>query len=1013
MVEVADATKDIEKKHIDFRTSRSSSGNKRARDDQGFNQNQQFQRQKQPRQWRNRQQGQSRYSVYGGNPNMIPVAPCATCGGHHLVRACYRKTEACFLCGSMSHRAKDCIVSRNTGGGGTGGGSGSQQIPTARVFVLTANQASANSGTVSGTLLIGRRDAYVLFDTGSTHSVVSLSFVHHLGVAPSLLYPHMSIATPMGNSVIISDIYPKCPIVVEDRNYKVNLLPMEMHDFDIILGMDWLSEHRATIDCQGKKVIFGDADKPEFVYQGSQPKGEVKLISALKASKLLSKGCDGYLAFVKDTSKDEPRIEDYPVVREYEDVFPDELPGLPPHREVEFTIELVPGAEPISKVPYQMAPLELQELKEQLQELLDRGFIRPSVSPLGALVLSREEHEEHLRTVLEILREKKMFVKFSKCEFWLEEVAFLGHIVSGRGIELDPAKVEAITNWPRPSNVTELMRKGIKFEWNDDREKSFQELKKRGSNASIATLKVEPNLVSKVKEAQKNNISLEAIRSEVASGKQTHFRVDNEGVIWLGGKLFVPADPIIREEILKEAHSSSFSIHPETTPIHELAEIFQRDIVRLHGKGFQQAWGTRLNFSTDYHPQTDGQSKRTIQMLEDMLRACVLEWTGDWDKYLYLVEFAYNNSWHASIGMPPFEALYSRRCRAPSCWDEVGEGVIEGPELVRITIEKVEKVKEILKEARSRQKSFADQHRKFSGFEPGDHVFLKVSPCKGVKRFGIKGKLSPRYIGTFDVMEKVGKVSFRVALPPQLSHVHNVFHVSILRGYKYHPLHVVQYPLHKIREDLSCEEEAINIIHSVGSLEFRGSFVDSFSVRVCDIRDKINMEFGPMDRSLLTMQDDHISTLIWHGGERETLDVRQLTANMGNWVLDEEQIHLLTGWGFEVFVNPLVVPQNDIHLITALVERWRPETNSFHFTFGEMTITLEDVYMILGLPITGRVVTHTELDNPKPYWETNWEDLRMTKKERADMYGRGGVTLHKLRTRYGSRPEGEQRPEFL
>ncbi|XP_074342314.1 uncharacterized protein LOC141679829 [Apium graveolens] len=352
---------------------------------------------------------------------MIPVAPCATCGGHHPGRACYRQTGACFLCGSMSHRAKDCTVSRNPGGGGAGGGSGNgnQQNPTARVFALTVNQAAANSGTVSGTLLIGRRDAYVLFDTGSTHSVVSLSFVRHLGVAPSLLYPHMSISTPMGNSVVISDVYRECLIAVGDRR---------------------------------KRVIFGDVDKPEFVYQGSQPKGEVKLISALKASKLLSKGCDGYLAFVKDTSKDEPRIEDYPIVREYEDVFPDELPGLPPHREVEFTIELVPGAEPISKAPYRMAPLELQELKEQLQELLDRGFIRPSVSP------------------------------------W---VAFWGHIVSGRGIELDPAKVEAITNWPRPINVTEvrsflglagyyrrfvegsssialpltqLMRKGIKFE---------------------------------------------------------------------------------------------------------------------------------------------------------------------------------------------------------------------------------------------------------------------------------------------------------------------------------------------------------------------------------------------------------------------------------------------------------------------------------------------------------------------------------------------------------------------
>ncbi|XP_074328119.1 uncharacterized protein LOC141666033 [Apium graveolens] len=581
MAEVADATKDVEKERIDFRTSRSNSGSKRTRDDQGFaqgrqwyggqsgqqgqwrgqnqnrcgqsfhgrnqyvGQNQQFQRQKKPRQWRNRLQEQSRYSVYGGNPNMIPVAPCATCGGHHPDRACYRQTGSCFLCGSMSHRAKDCIVSRNTGGGGAGGGSGSQQNPTARVFALTANQAVANSGTVSGTLLVGRHDAYVLFDTGLTHSVVSYSFVRHFGVAPSLLYPNMPIATPMGNSVIISDIYPECPIVVEDINYKVNLLPMEMHDFDIILGMDWLSEHRAIIDYQGKRVIFGDTDKPEF-----------------------------------DTSKDEPHIEDYPVVREYEDVFPDELPGLPPHRDVKFTIELVPGAEPISKAPYRMAPLELQEVKES--------------------------REDHLYTVLEILREKKLFAKFSKCEFWLEEVAFLGHIVSSRGIELDPAKVEAITNWPRPSNETEvssialpltqLMRKGIKFKWNGDRERSFQKLKKRlvsapilvlpsgsggfqvysdaskrglgGSNGSIASFKVEPNLVSMVKEAQKSDTGLKAIRSEVARGKEKHFRVDDEGVIWLGSKLCVPSDPTIREKILKEAHCSSFSIHPGSTKMY-------------------------------------------------------------------------------------------------------------------------------------------------------------------------------------------------------------------------------------------------------------------------------------------------------------------------------------------------------------------------------------------------------------------------------------------------------------
>nr|GFC32596.1 putative nucleotidyltransferase, ribonuclease H [Tanacetum cinerariifolium] len=160
-------------------------------------------------------------------------------------------------------------------------------------------------------------------------------------------------------------------------------------------------------------------------------------------------------------------------------------------------------------------------------------------------------------------------------------------------------------------------------------------------------------------------------------------------------------------------------------------------------------------------------------------------------------EFAYNNSWHASIKCAPFEMLYGRKCRAPICWDQVGERVIKGPEMIE----------EKLKEARTRQKSYADKHRKSSEFQPVDHVFLKVSPARGVIRFGIKGKLSPRFIGPFKILDRVGEVSYRLALPPQLSHVHNVFYVSLLRGYKYHPLHVISYPLDQIRADLSYVKE--------------------------------------------------------------------------------------------------------------------------------------------------------------------------------------------------------------
>ncbi|KAD4180417.1 hypothetical protein E3N88_29008 [Mikania micrantha] len=431
-------------------------------------------------------------------------------------------------------------------------------------------------GTVSGTLRLCERDVYVLFDTGATHSVVSLMFVKYLMIAPAALEPTLTITTPLGDSTIISYIYTDCPIQIDSIVRKADLFPMQMGDFDVILGMNWLSRHHVTIECQTRCVLFGDPHSPELIYQGIRPRKSLKIIYALKAQKCLSHGCAGFLASVKATSSDEPSISDYPNVREYPDVFPKELPGLPPDREVEFTIDLIPGAEPISKAPYRMAPLELKELKEQLQELLELGFIRPSVSPWGAPVLfvkkkdgsmrlcidyrelkkitirnryrlpriddlfdqlqgakcfskidlrsryhqlkikdsdvsksafrtryghyeflvmpfgltnapavfmdlmnrvfckfldkfvivfiddiliyskSKEEHEGHLRIVLETLRRKKLYAKFSKFDFWLSQVAFLGHIVSAEGIMMDPAKIEAITKWPTPTSATEV-----------------------------------------------------------------------------------------------------------------------------------------------------------------------------------------------------------------------------------------------------------------------------------------------------------------------------------------------------------------------------------------------------------------------------------------------------------------------------------------------------------------------------------------------------------------------------
>jgi ribosomal protein L21E len=194
-----------------------------------------------------------------------------------------------------------------------------------------------------------------------------------------------------------------------------------------------------------------------------------------------------------------------------------------------------------------------------------------------------------------------------------------------------------------------------------------------------------------------------------------------------------------------------------------------------------------------------------------MLRACTLDFKGSWDEHLPLVEFSYNNSYHASIGMPPFEALYGRKCRSPSCWEEVGERKIVGPELIQQTEEVVKLIRRKLEVAQDRQRKYADLARRMVEFEEGDKVLLKISPWKGLSRFGKKGKLSPRYIGPFEVLKRVGKVAYEIALPPSLQQVHNVFHVSLLKRFVPSTNCVIEHEPVEIQPDLSFEEHPVRI----------------------------------------------------------------------------------------------------------------------------------------------------------------------------------------------------------
>nr|GEX72665.1 putative reverse transcriptase domain-containing protein [Tanacetum cinerariifolium] len=185
--------------------------------------------------------------------------------------------------------------------------------------------------------------------------------------------------------------------------------------------------------------------------------------------------------------------------------------------------------------------------------------------------------------------------------------------------------------------------------------------------------------------------------------------------------------------------------------------------------------------STAYHPKTDGQSERTIQILEDMLRASVIDFGGSWDRHLPLVEFSYNNSYHASIMAAPFEALYGRKCRSPVGSSEVGDSQLTGLKLIRETNEKIVQIKNRLLTARSRQKSYADVRRRLLEFNVGDKVMLKVSPWKGVIHFRKHRKLSPRFIGPFNILERICPVAYKLELPRELQRIHNTFHVSNLK----------------------------------------------------------------------------------------------------------------------------------------------------------------------------------------------------------------------------------------
>ncbi|GJU92914.1 reverse transcriptase domain-containing protein [Tanacetum coccineum] len=1000
-------------------------------------------------------------------------------------------SRVCYECSSLDHFRNTCPklnrAPRQVGNqlaleGSRNNRSNGNQV-RGRAFNVNVNamEAVQDPKVITGLFSLNDHFVTILFDSGADFSFISTEFTPLLNVRPSIVNPGYVIEVANGKKVKVDRIIRDCKLELGVCHEKVVEIPVE---------------DGRILRVHGERVVG--------------------ITKALKSAK-----------------EDEPKLNDISVVREFEDVFPEDLSGLPPQWQVEFRIDLVLGATPIAKSLYRLAPSEMQELSGQLQELQDKGFIRPSHSPWGAPVLfvkkkdgslhmcidyrelnklpvknryplpriddlfdqlqgsrffskidlrsgyhqlrvheddipktafrtlnrhfeftvmpfgltnapavfmdlmnrvckpyldkfvivfiddiliyskTKEDHEDHLGLVLELLRKEKLYAKFSKCEFWLQAGYYRRFIANFSKIA-------------KP--LTSLTQKNQKYVWGVEQEEAFQTLKNNLCDAPILTLpdgvedfvvycdasnqglgcvlmqrgKVIAYASRQLKTHEKNYTTHDLELGAVVFALKTwrHYLYGTKSVIytdhkslqhifdqkelnmrqrrWIElfsdyeceiryhpGKANVVADALSRKERLKprrvramamtvqigmreriqvaqsealrqenilmenlhgldqqmekkegeslyfmdriwvpligdmrtiimdEAHKSKYSVHPgadkmyydlrdmywwpgmkrdiatyvskcltclkvkaehqrpsgllqqpeipewkwdkitmdfitklprsksgndtiwvivdrltksahflairEDYSTEKLAKIYVDEIVARHGvpvsiisdrdgrftsrcwQTVQKALGTRLDMSTAYHPQTDGQSERTIQTLEDMLRACVIDFGGSWDVHLPLAEFSYNNSYHSSIKCAPFEALYGRKCRSPVLWAEIGESSLIGPELIQETTDKVVLIKEKLKAARDRQKSYADNRRKPLEFEVGDRVMLKVSPWKGVIRFGKKGKLAPRYVGPFEILERIGLVAYRLRLPEELSGVHDTFHVSNLK----------------------------------------------------------------------------------------------------------------------------------------------------------------------------------------------------------------------------------------
>ncbi|GKA44110.1 putative reverse transcriptase domain-containing protein, partial [Tanacetum coccineum] len=808
------------------------------------------------------------------------------------VQGTNQRVLTCYECGAQGHFRSDCPKLKK-GNQGNRAGNGNA---VARAYVVGTARTNPNSNVVTGTFLLNNRYTSILFDTGADRSFISTAFSSLIDIISTTLHHGYDVELADGRIIWVNTLIRGCTLNFLNHPFNIDLMPVEMGSFNVIIGMDWLAKYHAVIVCDEKLVRVPFGRCPIFL-------AHVTIKNA------------------EDKSK-EKRLEDVPIVQDFPKVFPEDLPGIPPNRQVEFQIDLIPGVAPVARVPYRLALSEMKELSDQLKELFDKGFIRPSSSPWGAPVLFVKKKDGSFQMCIDYRELNKLMV----CKPYLDNfvIVFINDILiyskSNQEHEkhlkliLELVKKEQLILKDRQAN-DQATQKKVKFDWGDKAETTFQLIKQKLCSAPIMALPegsedfiaycdasikglgavlmqrektkctvftdhkslqhildqkelnmrqrhwlellsdydfmtIGLDLPKRILEAQTEAIKLENLKSEDVGGMLIENSKDPEKprkeklepradeTLCFNNRRWFPCYGDLRTIIMHEYYKSKYSVHPgsdknvkakhqkpsgllvqpeipqwkwgnitmdfftklprtqsgndtiwvivdrltksahflpmrETNPMDKLARLYLKEVVTRHGipvsiicdrnprfaskfwRSFQKAMGTQLDMSTAYHPQTDGQSERTIQTLEDMLRAYVIDFKNGWERHLPLIEFSYNNSYHASIKAAPFKTLYGRKCRSP----------------------------QRIQAARDRQKSYADVRHKPLEFQVVDRVMLKWEPLL----------IDSNYL-------------------QQLSRVHSIFHVSNLKKcLSDEPLAV---PLNEIHIDdkLRFVEEPVEIM---------------------------------------------------------------------------------------------------------------------------------------------------------------------------------------------------------